>query len=112
MPSFSGCALRVIWFGEKPWPQAVNQTAAVLMNPTAKQTRLRPNPKLKMSKRGLIVGKFYPPHRGHNHLIDTARLHVDHLSVIVCRKPNEDPPGDLRAAWLRQIHPDVNVILI
>jgi HTH-type transcriptional repressor of NAD biosynthesis genes len=63
-------------------------------------------------KRGLIVGKFYPPHRGHKHLIDTARAQVDHLSVIICRKPNEDPPGALRADWLRQIHPDVRVILI
>ena len=39
-----------------------------------------------MGKRGLIVGKFYPPHRGHKHLIDTARAQVDDLAVIVCRK--------------------------
>lgn len=65
-----------------------------------------------MTRRGLIVGKFYPPHRGHKHLIDAARSQVDELSVIVCRKPYEQPPGELRAAWLREIHPDVRVILI
>lgn len=65
-----------------------------------------------MSRRGLIVGKFYPPHRGHKFLIDTARARVDELSVIVCRKPNEVPRGELRAAWLREIHPDVSVILV
>ncbi|MDQ3754480.1 MAG: adenylyltransferase/cytidyltransferase family protein [Acidobacteriota bacterium] len=26
-----------------------------------------------MGRRGLIVGKFYPLHRGHKYLIDTAR---------------------------------------
>ena len=65
-----------------------------------------------MAKRGLIVGKFYPPHRGHKYLIDAGRAQVDHLSVIVCQKPHEQPPGKLRAAWLRAIHPDVNVLLI
>ncbi len=65
-----------------------------------------------MAKRGLIVGKFYPPHRGHKFLIDSGRAQVDELYVIVCQKPHEQPPGDLRAAWLREIHPDVNVLLI
>jgi len=63
-------------------------------------------------KRGLIVGKFYPPHRGHKHLIDTARAQVDELTVIACRREGEVPDGELRAAWLREIHPDVRVMLI
>ena len=65
-----------------------------------------------MAKRGLIVGKFYPPHRGHKYLIDAGRAQVHQLSVIVCQKPNEQPPGELRAAWLREIYPDVKVLLI
>jgi NadR type nicotinamide-nucleotide adenylyltransferase len=65
-----------------------------------------------MPGRGLIVGKFYPPHRGHKHLIDFGRSRVSELSVIVCQKPGEFPEGELRAAWLREIHPDVNVLLI
>lgn len=65
-----------------------------------------------MPGRGLIVGKFYPPHRGHKHLIDFGRSRVDELSVIVCQKPGEFPEGELRAAWLREIHPEVNVLLI
>jgi HTH-type transcriptional regulator, transcriptional repressor of NAD biosynthesis genes len=65
-----------------------------------------------VARSGLIVGKFYPPHRGHRHLIDTARARVDDLSVIVCRKDGEVPAGELRAAWLREIHPDVRVLLI
>ena len=65
-----------------------------------------------MARRGLIVGKFYPPHRGHKYLIDAGRAQVDELSVIICQKPHEQPPGNLRAAWLSEIHPDVNVLLI
>ncbi len=65
-----------------------------------------------MAKRGLIVGKFYPPHRGHKYLIEAGRTQVDELHVIICQKPHEQPPGTLRAAWLSEIHPDVNVLLI
>lgn len=65
-----------------------------------------------MPRHGLIVGKFYPPHRGHKHLIDFARSRVEELSVIVCQKPGESPCGELRAAWLRAIHPDAQVLLI
>jgi HTH-type transcriptional regulator, transcriptional repressor of NAD biosynthesis genes len=65
-----------------------------------------------MTKQGLIVGKFYPPHRGHKYLIDSGRAQVDELTVIICQKPHERPAGELRAAWLREIHPDVRVMLI
>jgi len=65
-----------------------------------------------MARRGLIVGKFYPPHRGHKHLIDTAQAQVDELHVIACQRPGEDPAGELRAAWLREIHPRAHVQLI
>lgn len=65
-----------------------------------------------MGRRGLIVGKFYPPHRGHKYLIEFGRSRVDELTVILCQRPNESPSGELRAAWLREIHPDVKVLLI
>jgi HTH-type transcriptional repressor of NAD biosynthesis genes len=65
-----------------------------------------------MPGRGLIVGKFYPPHHGHKHLIDFACSRVDELSVIVCQKPGESPEGGLRADWLREIHPDAKILLI
>src|SRR5215510_5474328 len=65
-----------------------------------------------MPGHGLIVGKFYPPHRGHKHLIDFARSRADELSVIVCQKPGESPCGELRAAWLREIHPTTKVLLL
>jgi len=65
-----------------------------------------------MTTRGLVVGKFYPPHRGHKHLIDTALAQADEVHVVLCERPGEDPPGPLRAGWLREIHPSARVWLI
>jgi NadR type nicotinamide-nucleotide adenylyltransferase len=65
-----------------------------------------------VARRGLIVGKFYPPHRGHKHLIDTARAQVDELFVVCCGREGEAPAGALRAAWLREMHPDVRVLYL
>ena len=65
-----------------------------------------------MAERGLIVGKFYPPHRGHKHLIDAARAQVEELFVICCGREGEAPDGRLRAAWLEEIHTDVRVLYL
>lgn len=62
-------------------------------------------------KTGVVIGKFYPPHRGHKFLIDSAAMQVEQLTVIVCEKPTDTIPGALRARWLREIHPDVTVRL-
>ncbi len=58
---------------------------------------------------GFVVGKFYPPHRGHKLLIDTARRAVDHLVVLVAAHASQKLSGEQRAAWLREIHPDCDV---
>jgi HTH-type transcriptional regulator, transcriptional repressor of NAD biosynthesis genes len=60
----------------------------------------------------LVIGKFYPPHRGHKLLIDTALAAADEVHVIVCERPGEDPPAALRAEWIREIHPTARVWLI
>ena len=63
-------------------------------------------------KRGLVIGKFFPPHRGHKYLIETARAQCDELTVIVCWRKSQDISGILRAQWIQQIHPDVHVKLL
>jgi HTH-type transcriptional regulator, transcriptional repressor of NAD biosynthesis genes len=59
--------------------------------------------------RGLVIGKFYPPHHGHKFLIDTALGHVDYLDVLVCARPEQPIAGGLRAQWLQEIHPQAYV---
>lgn len=61
---------------------------------------------------GLVIGKFYPPHRGHKLLIDAATAQSEQVVVIVCAKPTDAIPGDLRGQWLREIHPTARVMVI
>jgi HTH-type transcriptional regulator, transcriptional repressor of NAD biosynthesis genes len=61
---------------------------------------------------GVVVGKFFPPHRGHKHLIDVASRQARRLVVIVCSKPEEAVPGEVRASWIREIHPGAEVMVI
>jgi HTH-type transcriptional repressor of NAD biosynthesis genes len=58
---------------------------------------------------GLVAGKFDPPHRGHALLIDTARARCDRLIVLVFDYTEQTVEADTRAAWLREIHPGVDV---
>lgn len=61
---------------------------------------------------GLVIGKFYPPHRGHKLLIDEAVAQSERAVVIVCAKPTDTIPGELRKRWLQEIHPLSQVMLI
>lgn len=61
---------------------------------------------------GLVIGKFYPPHRGHKFLIDTATANSERTVVIVCGKAADTISGELRGRWLREIHPLVEVLVI
>jgi HTH-type transcriptional regulator, transcriptional repressor of NAD biosynthesis genes len=63
-------------------------------------------------KTGLVIGKFYPPHKGHNYLIDYALAHCDKLTVIVCHRDDQMIHGKLRAKWIREIHPKAKVIVV
>ncbi|MDV9189999.1 AAA family ATPase [Streptomyces sp. SR27] len=59
---------------------------------------------------GLVLGKFYPPHAGHHHLVETARARCERLTVLVCASSVESVPLDERVAWMREIHPDALVV--
>jgi len=61
---------------------------------------------------GAIVGKFRPPHKGHSHLIEAALARVDRLTVFVCADASDTVPADLRAAWLRELHPEADVWVV
>jgi HTH-type transcriptional regulator, transcriptional repressor of NAD biosynthesis genes len=61
---------------------------------------------------GFIVGKFYPPHRGHKHLIEVARSQVEHLIVMIAHHPSQHIPGEVRLRWLQEIHPACDIRLV
>jgi HTH-type transcriptional repressor of NAD biosynthesis genes len=61
-------------------------------------------------RRGVLLGKFLPPHRGHQYMIDFARRCVDELSVFVCSIRAEPIPGKLRFEWMRDHFGGVRVV--
>jgi HTH-type transcriptional regulator, transcriptional repressor of NAD biosynthesis genes len=55
-----------------------------------------------MPELGLMVGKFAPPHKGHQLVIDTALEHCDQVIVLVYGNPDfPDMPVHARADWIR-----------
>lgn len=65
---------------------------------------------MKRYEHGLVLGKFYPPHAGHHHLVETARDRCERLTVLVCAASVESVPLADRVAWMREVHPDVTVV--
>jgi HTH-type transcriptional regulator, transcriptional repressor of NAD biosynthesis genes len=62
-----------------------------------------------MSGTGLVAGKFDPPHRGHALLVDSARIKCARVIVLVFDYAEQTVPVEQRVAWLREIHPGVDV---
>ncbi|WP_031507966.1 AAA family ATPase [Streptomyces megasporus] len=61
---------------------------------------------------GLVLGKFYPPHAGHHHLVRTAAARCRRLTVLVCASSVESIPLDDRVAWMREAHPEEGVEVV
>ena len=61
---------------------------------------------------GVIIGRFMPPHAGHQYLVDFARNMCDRLTVLVCTLSSEPIPGELRYGWMQELFPDVTMVHI
>ncbi|MCB7136323.1 AAA family ATPase [Cellulosimicrobium marinum] len=59
---------------------------------------------------GLVIGKFYPPHAGHVHLVRTALSRCERVTVQVLASSRESIPAATRAAWLRAETPGAHVV--
>ena len=62
------------------------------------------------ARRGLIIGKFLPLHRGHRHLIETAAAQCDELTIALFARSDEPIPFEVRRSWLQELFPDVRVV--
>lgn len=58
----------------------------------------------KKYKRGLVLGKMYPVHLGHLHLIDTAIQNCEHVDVMLCHNKSQWIPGNFRVNCLKEIY--------
>lgn len=64
----------------------------------------------KQYKKGFILGKFLPPHKGHLYLIQSALEQVEELTVLVCTIKKESIPGILRYQWLKELCPEARIV--
>jgi HTH-type transcriptional regulator, transcriptional repressor of NAD biosynthesis genes len=63
--------------------------------------------------RGLVVGKFWPLHKGHQLVIERAQAACDEVVVISYGKPvHPRYPAALRDDWLATLHPAVRRLVI
>ncbi|AYV83899.1 MAG: hypothetical protein Hyperionvirus13_42 [Hyperionvirus sp.] len=87
-------------FGIVVWYRASKKSAPAKENtriPLAELTEIR-------SGRGLIIGKFYPFHAGHEYLIGTALKHSEKVIIILCYRIIDQPPGPTRIEWLKRTY--------
>jgi HTH-type transcriptional repressor of NAD biosynthesis genes len=54
-------------------------------------------------KRGLVIGKFLPIHRGHIAMIEFALQHCNELIVSMSFKPDDPIDPQLRFNWIKEI---------
>jgi len=57
-------------------------------------------------KRGLVIGKFLPIHKGHIALIEFAAAQCDELIVSMSYTPQDPIDPELRFSWLQKIFQD------
>ena len=62
---------------------------------------------------GLVVGKFSPLHRGHQHLLDAAQADCDRLVVLSWSQPEfAGCDADRRDRWLTTLYPHATVVVL
>jgi nicotinamide mononucleotide transporter PnuC len=63
-------------------------------------------------RRGVIVGKFWPFHRGHQYLCEKALENCDELYIIICHRIYQQPSAAIRMDWIRKTIPSAYVMAI
>ena len=64
---------------------------------------------MKTYNSGLVIGKFYPFHKGHEYLIQTALDNSEKVTVIVCQTKGYKIPAKIRASWIKNTFPEATV---
>ena len=55
-------------------------------------------------KRGIVIGKFLPFHKGHKALIEFALKHCNELVVLIVTGKNDPVPEKQRYQWLKELY--------
>jgi HTH-type transcriptional repressor of NAD biosynthesis genes len=60
--------------------------------------------------RGFLLGKFMPPHSGHQFLCDFSGTLCDQLTILVCSLKDDPIPGVSRHRWMQDLYPRARVL--
>lgn len=63
-------------------------------------------------RHALVLGKFYPPHVGHHHLVRTAAAASERTTVAVLASSVESIPVEHRVSWMAEVHRDDPGVLV
>jgi len=104
--AFSGCYM---WFIRARRGKLARATDSESVLPAT----LDPDPK-ELPEQGFVIGKFWPPHKGHLYLLDTASQGCRSLFIIVCERKDrvEIPTGLQRLSFLQSTYPTAIIKLI
>lgn len=61
---------------------------------------------------GVVIGKFYPLHAGHQYLIETAEQGCDKLTILLVDAVGEEPSAQVRKQWIEELYPHDTVLLV
>ncbi len=64
----------------------------------------------KKYKKGFVLGKFMPPHKGHVYFIQEALKQTEELYILVCSLKDQPIEGELRYKWMKELFPESKVI--
>jgi NAD+ synthase (glutamine-hydrolysing) len=59
--------------------------------------------------KSLVIGKFYPFHKGHQYLIETACKYSNEVYVVVTHTDLYHIPVETRKSWIEEVFPNVTV---
>lgn len=63
-------------------------------------------------KKGLVIGKFMPPHKGHEYLFNFAKEWCDELIIVVDNVHNQIIPPEVRKSWIKEDISNVTVVAL
>lgn len=80
------------------------------MRPTRRMRGPRRVREPRRFRHGLVLGKFYPLHAGHEHLVRSALRACDRVTAQVLAASVESVPLEVRMGWMREQHPGARVV--
>lgn len=65
-----------------------------------------------MHNKGLVIGKFLPPHKGHQYLFKFAEQYCKELTIVVDCVEGQTISPEIRKSWIEQIMPNAKVVAL